>query len=154
MRHRFTQLITVAAMLGSALTLAGGTLLATTTPASATDGGTNVCTSYVGTIDLTTGVITETYNGCHQQGSATAEYTLGQTTPITLHWATGNATSEVVASSVIDPTGPCPAGQISVDVTVTVVDGAYAGSAGHNVVCSDISGLPIVHNTNLGPIVI
>jgi hypothetical protein len=154
MRHGLTRLITVAAMLGSALTLAGGTLIATTTPASAAEGGANVCASFAGTVDLTTGVITETYSGCHQQGSATDQYTLGQTSPITIHWATGNATSDVVASSVIDPAGPCPTGEISVDVTLTVVGGAYAGSTGDNVICSDISGLPIVHNTNLGPIVI
>jgi len=144
-------MITVAAML---VTVAGGTLTATTITASAAEGNTNVCTSYAATINLSTGVITETYNGCHQQGSATAEYTLGQTTPITIHWATGNATSDVVASSVSDPTGPCPAGQFTTDVTVTVVDGAYTGSIGHNVICADISGLPIVHTTNLGPVVI
>jgi hypothetical protein len=154
MRHRLTRIVTVAAMLGSAVTLAGGTLAATTIPASATAGDANVCTSYAATINLSTGMVTETYNGCHQQGSATAEYALGQTTPITIHWATGNATSDVVASTVIDPAGPCPAGEITTDVTLTVVDGAYTGSTAHNVICSDISGLPIVHITNFGPIVI
>jgi hypothetical protein len=154
MHHLLTRIVTVAAMVGTAATLAGGTLTATTIPASATEGGTNVCTSYAGTIDLSTGAITETYSGCHQQGSATAEYALGQTTPITIHWATGNATSVVVVSSAADPAGPCPAGEFTTDVTLTVVEGAYAGSTGHNVVCSDISGLPIVHNTNFGPLVI
>ena len=154
MGHRRNRKLAAVAAVGSAMIVGGGMLIATAGPASASAGGTNVCSTFAGTADLSTGVATQTYSGCQEHGSGTAQYTLGPTTQFTIHWATGNATSDVVASSVIDPAGPCPTGEISVDVTLTVVGGAYAGSTGDNVICSDISGLPIVHNTNLGPIVI
>jgi hypothetical protein len=155
MGHRRTRMLAAVAMLGSAVTVGGGMLVATAGPASASAGGTDVCSAFAGTADVSTGVATQTYSGCQEHGSGTAQYTLGPTTQFTIHWATGNATSDVVASSVLEPTGgPCPAGELTNHVTLTVVDGAYAGSTGHNITCDDISGFPIVRVTNLGPIVI
>jgi hypothetical protein len=100
-----------------------------------------------------------TLSGCHQQGSGTVEAFIDPNNPFgpnrgTIHWATGNATSHTVTTSVLDPPLPCPAGQFGSDVTITVVDGPYAGSAATNAFCSNASGFPIIHTTNLGPVVI
>jgi hypothetical protein len=155
MGHRRNRKLAAVAAVGSAMIVGGGMLIATAGPASASAGGTNVCSTFAGTADLSTGVATQTYSDCQQHGSGTAEYTLGPTTQFTIHWATGNATSDVVASAVSDPSGgPCPAGEITNHVTLTVVDGTYAGSTGHNITCADLSAYPIIHVTNLGPIVI
>jgi hypothetical protein len=156
MRHRLARMLAAVALLGSTVAVGGGLLIATAGPASAFAGDANVCSAFAGTIDLSTRVVTQTYSDCHQQGSGTAEYAFGQTTiQFTIHWATGHATSDVVLSAVVDPSGgPCPAGELTNHVTLTVVHGAYAGSTGHNITCDDFSGLPIIHVTNFGPLVI
>jgi hypothetical protein len=160
MRHRLTRKVAAAAMLGSALTL-GGTLIATTTPASAAAGGTNVCTSVVGTLDLSAAVPTyrNTFSGCREHGSGTSVEVADLKNPsapghATLYWATGHATSENIVTSVTDPGRPCPAHDIASDVTIRVVQGAYSGSTGHAVICADLSGLPIIHFFSVGPVVI
>jgi hypothetical protein len=157
MRHRLTRLVAVAATF-----LAGGALVATATPVHAAAGGTNVCASAVGTLDLSAAVptFTTTFTGCHEHGSGTAIEVANLNNPsapghATLHWATGNAASENIVTSVIDPTGgPCPAGDIATDVTIQVVHGPYTGSTGHAVICSDLSDLPIIHTFSVGPVVI
>jgi hypothetical protein len=148
-------MLAAVAVFASAVTVSGGMLTTTTGPASAFAGGTDVCSTFAGTVDLSTGVVTQTYSHCREHGSGTAAYSLGRTTQFSIHWATGNATSSVVASAVVDSSGgPCPAGELTNHVTLTVVHGAYTGSTGHNITCDDLSGNPIVHVTNLGPIVI
>jgi hypothetical protein len=144
-------------MSGSLVVLAGGALATTAGPSSAATGGTDVCSSAISTSNLITGLGTETLSGCHQQGSATV---VGiQQTPLsptldTIHWATGHATSHAIATAVVSLGAPCPAGDITNRVTLVVTDGPYAGSTGHNVICSDLSQFPILHSMNLGPVVI
>jgi hypothetical protein len=155
-------MVAAAGMFGSAMTLGGGMLIATTTPASADAGGTNVCASAVGTVDLSAAVptVTTTFSGCHEHGSGTATHVEDLNNPsapshVTLHWATGHATTESIVTSVIDPSGAlCPAGDIAFDSTIRVVHGPYTGSTGHYTKCTDISGLPIVHTFSVGPVVI
>jgi hypothetical protein len=159
MHHRLTSLVTAVALLGAPSTLAGAALVASAGPASAATGGTNVCSSSVGTLNAVTGINVVTLSGCHQQGSGTVEAFIDPNhrfgpNPGTIHWATGNATSHTVTMSVLDPSLPCPAGQFGSDVTITVVDGPYAGSTATNAFCADVSGFPIIHTTNLGPVVI
>jgi hypothetical protein len=144
-------------MSGSLVILAGGALVTTAGPSSAATGDANVCSSAVGTENFFTGVGTELVSGCHQQGSATVvgiQQTPSSPTLDTIHWATGHATSHAIASDVVNVGTPCPAGDITNRVTLVVTDGPYAGSTGHNVVCSDLSRFPIITWTNLGPIVI
>jgi hypothetical protein len=159
MHHRLTSLVTAVALLGAPLTMAGAALLASAGLASAATGSTNVCSSSVGTANAVTGVNAVTLSGCHQQGSGTVDGFIDPNHPFgpnpgTIHWASGNATSHTVTTSVLDPSLPCPAGQFGSDVTITVLDGAYAGSNATNAFCSDVSGFPIIHTTNLGPVVI
>ena len=159
MHHRLTSRVTAVALLGAPLTLAGAALVASAGPASAATGGTNVCSSSVGTLNAFTGINVVTLSGCHQQGSGTVEAFIDPNNrfgrnPGTIHWATGNATSHTVTTSVLEPSLPCPAGQFGSDVTITVVDGPYAGSTATNAFCADASGFPIIHTTNLGPVVI
>jgi hypothetical protein len=147
-------------MLGSAVILAGSALVASAAPASAAAGGTNICSSFVGTTNLVTGAFTGTDSGCHEHGSGTVAGTVDSeylTAPArdTIHWATGHATSVVIRTEVISGVGaPCPAGDVVTHVTLRVVHGPYTGSTGHNIICNDISHFPIVHLTNVGPIVI
>jgi hypothetical protein len=154
---RFFRVFNLAAMSGSLVIVAGGALVTTAGPSSAATGGTDVCSSAISTSNLNTGLGTETLSGCHQQGSATV---VGiQQTPLsptldTIHWATGHATSHAIAFAVVSLGAPCPAGDITNRVTLVVTDGLYAGSTGHNVICSDLSQFPILHSMNLGPVVI
>jgi hypothetical protein len=157
LHDRFSRLLTLAAMSGSLVVLAGGALVTTAGPSSAATGGTDVCSSAVSTSNFITGVGTERLSGCHQQGSATVvgvQQTPSSPTLDTIHWATGHATSHAIASAVVSAGAPCPAGDITNRVTLVVVDGPYAGSTGHNVICSDLSQFPIIHSMNLGPLVI
>jgi hypothetical protein len=157
LHNRIIRVLTFAAMSGSLVILAGGALVTTAGPSSAATGGTNVCSSAVSTENFITGLGTERLRGCHQQGSATV---VGiQRTPLgptldTIHWATGHATSHAIASAVVSFGAPCPAGDITNRVTLVVIDGPYAGSTGHNVICSDLSQFPIINSMNLGPITV
>ena len=157
LQNRFFRVLTFAAMTASLVMLASGALVTTAGPSSAATEGTNVCSSAISTENFFTGVGTEVLSGCHQQGSATVVGV--QSSPLsptldTIHWATGHATSHAMASAVVNAGVPCPAGDITNRVTLVVVDGPYAGSTGHNVICSDLSQFPIIHSMNLGPIVI
>ena len=157
LQNRFFRLLTLAAMSGSLVILACGALVTTAGPSSAATGGTDVCSSAISTSNFFTGVGTERLSGCHQQGSATVVGV--QQTPLsptldTIHWATGHATSHAIASAVVSAGAPCPAGDITNRVTLVVVDGPYAGSTGHNVICSDLSQFPIINSMNLGPLTI
>jgi hypothetical protein len=158
LHNRFFRVLTFAAMSGSLVILAGGALVTTAGPSSAAMGGTNVCSSAVGTAVVgTSEVSTEVLTGCHQQGSGIVhglQSTPSSPTQDTIHWATGHATSHAIASSVVSFGAPCPAGDVTARVTLVVIDGPYAGSTGHNVVCIDISQLPIIHWTNLGPLTV
>ena len=153
----------------AAVAIGGGSLVATATPSSAAAGGTNVCANLTetATIDPVTFVITEmgTFSGCDQQGSGTFLAVVGPNQdpaapgPLTITWATGHAASEAIASTVprgsVDP--QCPAGYTAtIDVSLTVVHGPYAGSTGHLEECIDFSGLPlgIVRGVSVGPVVI
>jgi hypothetical protein len=154
-------------MLGSAVTLVGGSLATTATPASAAAGGTYVCESFtaVATINPVTFVTTSigTFSGCHEHGSGTSVEVIGPNqdpsapTPVTIHWATGNATSELIVTAVprlsVDP--QCPVGyrDATIDVYSTVVHGPYTGSSSIGVQCLDLSGLPtgILRSVGLGP---
>jgi hypothetical protein len=155
--NRPIRVLTLAAMSVSSLVLAGGALITTAGPSSAATGGTNVCSSAISTSNFITGVGTERLSGCHQQGSATVvgiQQTPSSPTLDTIHWATGHATSHAIAWAVVNFGAPCPAGDVTNRVTLVVIDGPYAGSTGHNVICSDLSQFPIIHAMNLGPIVI
>jgi hypothetical protein len=157
LHNRFCRVLTFAAMSASLVILGGGVLVTAAGPSSAATGGTNVCSSAVSSENFITGVGTERLSGCHQQGSATV---VGiQQTPLsptldTIHWATGHATSHAIASAVVSFGAPCPAADITNRVTLRVTDGPYAGSTGHNVICSDLSQFPIINSMNLGPLTI
>jgi hypothetical protein len=165
MRHfRLGRLAATAAMLGSTLGLAGGTLLATAGPAHAAAGGVNVCDSFSGSADISAAVpvVTGTFGSCHQQGSGAFLGVLditGAPAPGDIFWATGHATSIVSFSAAIDFTGGnCPSGDIAADITLDVGGGPYStveGTApGTGVLCADISALPLVSFSNLGPVTI
>lgn len=155
-----TRMLAMTVTIVSAMTLIGGSLATTPTPASAAAGGTNVCASGVATFDPSTGVSTGTLTGCHQQGSGTTVQVANLAdpfapTPFTIHWATGHATSEAIATP--GPhlgVNPCPAGDVAGDISIVVVRGLYAGSTGGYVICLDLSTLPALHATSAGPIVI
>jgi hypothetical protein len=164
MRHfRPTRFVKIAAMLGSSLFLAGGTLLATSGPASAEAGGVNVCSSFSGSADLSaqTPMITGTLTGCHQQGSGALTGVLditGATAPGAVFWATGHATSVITFSAVIDLSGgPCPTGDIAAAVTIMVGGGPYAtppSATGGGELCADASAFPIITLSSFGPVTI
>ena len=154
---RFFRVFNLAAMSGSLVIVAGGALVTTAGPSSAATGGTDVCSSAISTSNFITGVGTERLSGCHQQGSATVvgiQQTPSSPTLDTIHWATGHATSHAIAWAVVNFGAPCPAGDVTNRVTLVVIDGPYAGSTGHNIICSDIRHLPIIHSWSLGPITI
>jgi hypothetical protein len=156
--NRFIRVLTLAAMFGSSVILAGGTLVTTAAPSAAATGGTNVCSSAVGTGNALTGVQSETLSGCHQQGSATVDEVRAQNPLdelIAIHWATGNATSQAITHHTsFFSGGPCPAGDVGETGTVTVIEGPYAGSVGHLEICDDFSRFPTVTWTNVVPTVI
>jgi hypothetical protein len=155
-------MVAVMAMLGSAITLVGGTLATTAIPASAAPGGTNVCASANATFDPFTGPLAiGTFTGCHQQGSATSVEIVNLADPsapnaVTIHWATGHATSQVIAQGgpFVGTGNPCPAGDIPGSVSITVVSGPYAGSVGGYTICFDLSAFPVINSTSVGPVVI
>jgi hypothetical protein len=151
------RVLTLVAISVSSLVLGSGALATVAGPSSAATGGTNVCSSAVGVENANTGVGTEVLSGCHQHGSATVEgveSTPGGPTQDTIHWATGHATSHAVASGVLVSGAPCPVGDLTNYVTLKVIEGPYAGSTGHNVICIDLSQFPIIHSMNLGPLVV
>jgi hypothetical protein len=160
MHRRITRTVAAVALFGASMILAGTALVANAVPASADAGGTDVCSSHVSTFDFFTGVVTGTLSGCHQQGSGTTEALVDPNHPngptaATIHWATGNATTHVIITSVPDSSVPCPAGfAFGTDTYITAVDGPYAGSNGFEATCTDITGFPILHTTNVGPVVI
>jgi hypothetical protein len=153
---------TVAVMLMAALLFAGGALLGTAGPASAATGGTNVCSTLSATVDLSAAVpmVTGTLSGCHQQGSgawSAVATTRPGSTPGSIAWRTGHATSNFVITTVaVDFTGgPCPAGDVAADFTIAVTSGPYEGSQGALVECVDISHYPTsLTITNFGSITI
>jgi hypothetical protein len=141
-------------MFGSALTLAGSALIVTAAPASAAKGGTNVCTSYVGTFNVSTGVLSGTLSGCHQHRSGTLEAVFDlvhpSPAPGSIHWATGGATSVITLTSLIVSAGPCPAGDFVIDNTIRVSQGPYTGTPGHMIDCLARNGT----ESSVGPVVI
>ena len=155
-----TRMLAMTVTMVSAVTLIGGSLATTASPASAAAGGTNVCASLVATFDPSTGVSTGALTGCHQQGSGTTVQVPNLAdpfapSPFTIHWATGHATSEAIATPSPHLGGnPCPAGDAAGDISIAVVSGPYAGSTGGYVICLDLSTLPALHATSVGPIVI
>jgi hypothetical protein len=133
----------------------------TATPSFAAAGGTNVCESFDATAVAFTNPVIGTLSGCHQQGSGTTVEVVDLNhpfapTPVTIHWATGHATSEVIVSvSALSGENPCPNKLDSVaHVSITVVHGPYSGSTGGYVQCLDVSNFPILHATSVGPVVI
>jgi hypothetical protein len=145
-------------MLGASLMLSGA-LVTTAGPASALAGGTNSCTSFLGSADIIQGTLTGTFSGCHQQGSGVLSGALditGAPAPGNIFWATGHATSVISFSASIDFSGgPCPAGDIAADVTIMVGGGPYeSGTPGGGILCADPSGFPIIALSNFGPVVI
>ena len=157
LQNRLFGVLTLAAMTASLVILAGGALVTPAGPSSAATRGINVCSRAISTSNLVTGVGTERLSGCRHHHSATVVGT--QKTPTspthdTIHWATGHTSSHAIAYDVVSSGAPCPAGDITNRVTLVVTDGLYAGSTGHNVICSDLSQFPILHSMNLGPVVI
>jgi hypothetical protein len=49
---------------------------------------------------------------------------------------------------------PCAAGDTVSYITLKVAYGLYTVSIGHNINCDDISHLPLVHSTSVGPVVL
>jgi hypothetical protein len=151
-------------MLGSTLGVAGGTLLATSPPASADAGGVNVCNTFSAVADITAfpPVFTGMFSNCHQQGSGVFTGVLditGAAAPGSIAWATGHATSAITFSAAIDLSGGnCPAGDIAATVTIVVGGGPYAtppSATGGGVLCADPSGgLNDIVLSNLGPVTI
>ena len=158
-RIRLTRLVATAAMLGSALALTGGTLLATAGPASADNGGTNTCGTLLAGADLGAGTLTGTFSGCHQQGmgTLTAGFDIsGGVSSGSIFWATGHATSLINLQLIaIDFSGDgCPTpGAIAATVLLTVGGGPYEGSGSTATLCADPTTTPITV-TNITPVVI
>ena len=158
-RKQLQRILAMTAMVVSVMTAVGGSLATTAVPASALPGGTNVCSSLVATFDPSTGLSTGTLTGCHQQGSGTTVETPNLAdpfapNPVTIYWATGHATSQLVVSTGPVSGDPCPAAEIAGKVSISVVSGPYAGSTGGYVICLDLSDYPIIHGTSVGPVVI
>jgi hypothetical protein len=152
-------MLAAAAMLVSLVVLTGGSLASTAVPATAAPGNTNVCTSLNATFDPSVGLAIGTLNGCHQQGSGTSVETPNLAdpfapNPVTIHWATGHATSQLIVSTSPASGNPCPTGDIAGQVSISVVSGPYAGSTGGYVICLDLSEFPVIHSTSVGPVVI
>ena len=165
MRHfRLSRLAAAVVMLDSTLGIAGGTLLATSGPASAEAGGVNVCNTFNGVADASgaVAIASGTLSDCHQQGSGMLAGVFditGAPAPASIAWATGHATSAIELSAAIDFSGgPCPAGDIAADITIVVGGGPYAtppSATGGGILCADISGgLANIVLTNFGPVVI
>jgi hypothetical protein len=162
MRHRFARPITMAAMLASSALLAGGVLVATAGPTSASNaGGGQTCTSLTGTVDLSAAVpvLTGTLSGCNSVGhnpgaiSAVVDIT-GAPAPISILWASGNATT-VGSITAAAFTGDCTAvnpADIPVTATITVGGGPFVGTMGTSVLCADITNFPMVTIVNNGPV--
>ena len=159
MRYRLTRIVAATALLASSLMLAGGALVTTASPSAAAVGGTNVCASFVATFDPSTGLSTGRLSGCHQQGSGTTVETPNLAdpfapNPLTINWATGHATSDIIVS-----TGPTQGIRVQ---WVTLLGrsrsrsytGPYSGSTGGYVICLDFTDPPLIHATNVGPVVI
>jgi len=158
-RKHLQRMLAMTAMVVSVLTVVGGSLAGTAVPASAVAGGTNVCSSLDATFDPSSGLSTGTLTGCHQQGSGTTVETPNLAdpfapNPVTIYWATGHATSQLVVSTSPVSGDPCPAGEIAGKVSISVVSGPYAGSTGGYIICLDFSDYPILHGTSVGPVVI
>ena len=153
------RMLAMTAMVVSVMTAVGGSLATTEVPASALAGGTNVCSSLVATFDPSTGLSTGTLTGCHQQGSGTTVETPNLAdpfapNPVTISWATGHATTQLLATTGPVSGNPCPAGEIAGKVSISVVGGPYAGSTGGYVICLDFSDYPVIHGASVGPVVI
>jgi hypothetical protein len=150
-------------MLAASLILSGGAFVATAGPAAADAGGTNTCTTFIGSADLSAAIpmLTGTFSNCHQQGSGALTGVLditGAPAPGSIMWATGHATSVIMFSATIDFSGgPCPPGDVAADVTIVVGGGPYAtppSATGSGILCADISGFPVIALSNFGPVVI
>jgi hypothetical protein len=159
MRYRLTRIVAATALSATSLMLAGGALVTTATPSAAAVGGTNVCASFVATFDPSTGLSIGRLSGCHQQGSGTTVETPNLAdpfapNPVSINWATGHATSDIIVSTGPTQGNPCPVGDIAAAVSITVVHGPYRGSTGGYVICLDFSDSPLIHATSVGPVVI
>jgi hypothetical protein len=160
MHHRITRTIAAVALSGASLISTGAALVANAAAASADNVDTNVCSSAAANLNYSTGVATGTLSGCQQRGSATDQTFTDLNKPNaptsgTIHWATGNATTHIIITSVPDSSVPCPAGfAFGTDSNITVVDGPYGGSTGFEASCSDFSAFPIVHIISVGPVLI
>jgi hypothetical protein len=162
-RFRLTRLVATAAMLGSALALTGGTLLATAGPASALPEGANTCNTLVAGADLSSATLTGTFSGCHQQGSGqlVAGFDVsGAPSTGSIFWATGHATSLISIQLIaLDFSGDgCPpasggGSDVAALVSLTVGGGPYEGSGSIATICADPTTTPITV-TNLAPVVI
>jgi len=162
MRHfRLSRLAAAVVMLGSTLGIAGGTLLATSGPASAEAGGVNVCNTFNGVADASgaVAIASGTLSDCHQQGSGMLAGVFditGAPAPASIAWATGHATSLINLQLIaIDFSGDgCPTpGAIAATVLLTVGGGPYEGSGSTAVICADPTTTPITV-TNITPVVI
>jgi hypothetical protein len=159
---QLTRMLAMTAMWASAVVIIGGSLATTAVPSSAAPDGTNVCANANATFDpFTSPLATGTFTGCHQQRSATSVETVNLADPsapnaVTIHWATGHATSQVIAQGgpFVGTGNPCPAGDIPGSVSITVVSGPYAGSVGGYTICFDLSDFPVINSTSVGPVVI
>ena len=156
MRHRLARLIALVAMLGSALTLAGGALVASAGSAAASKRGADPsCTTLTGTVDLSqqVAVLTGTLSGCQSNGDGaiTAVFNLNGTPgPGSIFWAKLDASSGITLSvAASSQTGACPA---TASVTITVGGGPSAGTSGTGFVCEDFTNYPVVAVSNSGPI--
>jgi hypothetical protein len=175
-RFRLSRFIAIATMLGSSFALAGGTVLATAGPASASSaGGGQTCTTLnaSGSLEAFPTVVTGRLDGCNSNrgGTITAVVDLsGRVTPGSIAWDTGGATSVIsLYLGNFDFTGgSCPAVPgmdivVAATMLITVGGGPYAGTSGTNVTCVDLNigfvvpqplsaiGLPTdVALTNLG----
>jgi hypothetical protein len=138
-------------MLGASLALTGGVLLASAGPASATAG--NPCTTFVGTVDLSTFTAGGTLSGCQSHGGGTLSIPFldpsGGPSQGSIAWNTGKATTFVTITAQVF-VGDCsafPAFPIPATLTTTATGGPYTPDVGGGTICTD--GVNLVNATPL-----
>jgi hypothetical protein len=139
-------------MLGSSFALAGGAVLATAGPASASNaGGGQNCNGLSGSGDISAfpPIVSGPVTDCNSNrgGTLTAIVDVsGGVSPGSIAWDTGKATSLITIQVInIDFAGTgCAPGDVEVDTLLAVTAGPYEGTGGINHFCGDISGFPVV----------
>jgi hypothetical protein len=150
-------------MLGSALTLASGAIVATAGSASAfRSGGDPTCTTLTGSVNLSVAgaQLVGTLNGCQSSvgdGAITTGFNLnGAPGAGSIFWPKLDRDSGITLSVAnTSQTGPCPAtagGDFLMSITINVGGGPFVNTSGTSSVCVDFTNNPVLAVSNVGPI--